>query len=231
MKSAHCLVAYHGCDAVVRDDLVTQRLKKLDHSQNAYDWLGPGAYFFEGDLKRAILFAEASAANPEKMFTRRPIATPAAVGAVLCVSSWLDMTTQDGLGEFSRALEGMIVAFQEEQKPLPDNKPAADDDVDIIHRALHSAVFRFMHEMREQLEYAPFDAVRGAFPQGAAIAENSGFRQHTHVQIAVRNNDCIMGWFLPEGAELLTEEQYAVAKARLLAMGGPGRKRRVRVRE
>lgn len=228
MKSAHCLVAYHGCDAVVRDDLVTQRLKKLDHSQNQYDWLGPGAYFFEGDLKRALLFAEASAAYPEKMFTQRPIATPAAVGVVLCVSSWLDMTTQEGLGEFSLALEGMTVAFQNEGKNLPVNRPAADDDADIIYRALDSAVFSFMHEIREHRKLAPFDAVRGAFPQGSPIAENSGFRQHTHVQIAVRNDDCIVGWFLPEGAELLTAKQYNEAQGRLAAIAGAGRKRRVR---
>lgn len=228
MKSAHCLVGYHGCDAVVRDDLVTQRLKQLDHSQNPYDWLGPGAYFFEGDLQRALLFAEASAAHPEKMFTQRPIATPAAVGVVLCVSSWLDMTTQEGLGEFSLALEGMKVAFQSEGKDLPANRPAADDDVDIIYRALDSAVFSFMHEIREHRQLAPFDAVRGAFPQGAPMAENSGFRQHTHLQIAVRNNDCIVGWFLPEGAELLTTDQYNEATQRLAAMNGNARKRRVR---
>jgi len=223
------LVAYHGCDAVVRDDPVTQRLRKLDHSQNPYDWLGPGAYFFEGDLKRALLFAEASAAHPEKMFTKHPIATPAAVGAVLCVSSWLDMTTQDGLGEFSRALAGMDVAFQAEGKALPLNRPAADDDVDIIYRALDSAVFSFMHETRERLALPEFDAVRGAFPQGAPIADNSGFRQHTHIQIAVRNNDCILGWFLPEGAKLLTAQQYDRAKAGLAARAGPARKRRIRV--
>jgi len=222
------LVAYHGCDAVVRDDLVTQRLRKLDHSQNPYDWLGPGAYFFEGDLKRALLFAEASAAHPEKMFTKRPIATPAAVGALLCVSSWLDMTTQEGLGEFSRALAGMEVAFQTEGAALPVNRPAADDDVDIIYRALDSAVFSFMHETRERVALAEFDAVRGAFPQGAPIAENSGFRQHTHIQIAVRNNDCILGWFLREGAKLLTAQQYDRAKAELAARAGPVRKRRIR---
>jgi len=229
MRSAHCLVAYHGCDAVVRDDLVTQRLRKLDHSQNPYDWLGPGAYFFEGDLKRALLFADASAAHPEKMFTQRPIATPAAVGAVLCVSSWLDMTTQEGLSEFSRALRGMEVAFRARGEALPANRPAAGDDVDIIYRALDSAVFSFMHETRLRVGLEHFDAVRGAFPQGPPVADNSGFREHTHIQIAVRNNDCILGWFLPEGANLLSADQYDKAKRQLTALAGAGRKRRVRV--
>jgi hypothetical protein len=49
MNSPSMVIAYHGCDITVRDDLVTGRIPRLDHSANKYDWLGRGAYFFEGD--------------------------------------------------------------------------------------------------------------------------------------------------------------------------------------
>lgn len=77
MIEGRLLVAYHGCDITTRDDLVSGKLAHLDHSKNPYDWLGPGAYFFEGDAERALMFANASHNNPTKMYTARPIGTPA----------------------------------------------------------------------------------------------------------------------------------------------------------
>jgi hypothetical protein len=118
-------MAFHGCDVTTRDDLVSGRLKHLDHSNNRYDWLGPGAYFFEGDLERALLFAQASHDNPEKMYTLRPIGTPAAVGAVLCVYSWLDMTTHVGIEEFSMAYEPMVTGLRARGDPVPKNRATA----------------------------------------------------------------------------------------------------------
>lgn len=54
MNAGALLAAYHGCDAVTRDDLVSGRLKNLQASENKYDWLGSGAYFFENDAARAF---------------------------------------------------------------------------------------------------------------------------------------------------------------------------------
>ena len=57
MIAGNLLIAYHGCDATTRDDLVTGAIPCLAQSRNRYDWLGPGAYFFEGDDRRALKFA------------------------------------------------------------------------------------------------------------------------------------------------------------------------------
>jgi hypothetical protein len=203
-----------------RDDLVSGRLKHLDHSNNRYDWLGPGAYFFEGDLERALMFAKASHENPEKMYTVKPIGTPAAVGVVLRIQRWLDMTTQAGIQEFAMAYEPMVEGLRQHGGPVPVNSAAGDDDVDILLRALDNAVFTFIHDVRanSKLPLPPFQAVRGAFHQGPQIAPGSGFHRSTHVQIALRDNSCVEGWFLPKGAQLLSEQQYKEAKARLTAM-------------
>ncbi len=83
MSIANTVIAYHGCDVTVRDDLVSGRLHRLDHSNNDYDWLGPGAYFFEGDVERAFFFARASHDNPEKLYTDQYAGAKARLEAAL----------------------------------------------------------------------------------------------------------------------------------------------------
>ncbi|MES2160633.1 MAG: hypothetical protein V4476_05720 [Pseudomonadota bacterium] len=213
MIEGRLLVAYHGCDITTRDDLVSGKLAYLDHSKNPYDWLGPGAYFFEGDAERALMFANASHNNPAKMYTAKPIGTPAVVGAVLRVQHWLDMTTQDGINEFILAYPALLVGLAATGSPVPKNAAASEDDADIILRKLDNAVFTFIHDIRANSspQLSSFQAVRGAFYQGAEVAPKSGFRVGTHVQIALRDNSCVVGWFLPKGGKLLTGQQYAEA--------------------
>ena len=76
------LIGYHGCDITTRDGLVTGRLQPKP-SQNPYDWLYDGMYFFEGDSARALKLAKAASGRPTQSLTRQPIATPAVVGVVL----------------------------------------------------------------------------------------------------------------------------------------------------
>lgn len=232
MSTSTALIVYHGCDITTRDDLVSGRLKHLDHSNNQYDWLGHGAYFFEGDVERALMFAQASHRNPGKRYTAKPIATPAAVGAVLQVRHWLDMTTQAGIKEFSLAYQAMAAGLQASGMAIPVNRPASDSDIDIIYRALDNAVFTWLHQARasETPPRSSFQAVRAAFHQGQKVAPTSGFHASTHIQIAVRDNNCIVGWFLPPGAELMNQDQYKEAKGRLETAVIANKKPRVRVR-
>lgn len=214
MISGNLLIAYHGCDATTRDDLVTGAIPCLAHSRNRYDWLGPGAYFFEGDERRALKFAAASHRAPLKLYTSKPIATPAVVGAALRVGRWLDMTTQAGIDEFCDAYEAMVTGLQGAGKQIPVNQSAVDE-VDILFRALDSAVFGFIHEARDAEKSLHFQAVRGAFRQGREVAPNSGFHRDSHVQIALRDNSCVLGWFLPPGARLMSRAERHDADDRL----------------
>lgn len=216
MIEGRLLVAYHGCDITTRDDLVSGKLAHLDHSKNPYDWLGPGAYFFEGDVERAFMFARASHNNPAKMYTAKPIGTPAVVGAILRVQHWLDMTTQDGIKEFTFAYPSLLAGLAATGSPVPKNAAASEDDADIILRKLDNAVFTFIHDIRANNSppSPSFQAVRGAFYQGPEVAPKSGFRAGTHVQLALRDNSCVEGWFLPKGEKLLTEPQYLEAVVR-----------------
>lgn len=228
MKAGHIVIAYHGCDVTTRDQLVSGRLAHLDNSANKYDWLGPGAYFFEDDHQRALMFANASHQVPEKRYTARPIATPAVVGAILQVQNWLDMTTQDGLQEFANAYAAVTQYYASTGKPMPANARAGDADEDILLRGLDNAVFSYMHAVRDDKGLPAFQAVRAAFHQGREIAPLSGFHINTHVQIALRDPSCVKGWFLPPGAELLADQDYVAAQNRLDVMKKANPKPRVR---
>ncbi|WP_260986198.1 hypothetical protein [Bordetella genomosp. 13] len=165
------------------------------------------------------------------MYTRQPIVTPTVVGAVLCVQSWLDMTTQDGLREFGKAHDVLIDSLRSAGSTLPRNAAAGPHDTDILLRQLDNAVFTYLHGVRDAVpQLRPYQAVRGAFPQGAPLAENSGFRRDTHIQIALRDDTCVLGWFLPAGVQLMTGDQYRQAVQALQTAKARPIERKPRVR-
>lgn len=199
MNGGQLVLAYHGCDESIRDLLVSGELAHLDPSSNRYDWLGEGVYFFENDPKRAMLFAEAASENPKKKFTAKPIVTPAIVGVVLRVNRWLDMTMQAGIADFQTAYAALADDRLQNGRRMPTNKSADIDDIDVILHHLDKAVFDTLHAARVDQKLLPYDAVKGAFPQGAEVAPSSAFKIRSHIQIALRNNKCVVGWFLVPG--------------------------------
>jgi hypothetical protein len=42
-----------------------------------------------------------------------------------------------------------------------------------------------------------YDSVKGVFWEGDELYPNAGFREKDHIQICVRNPNCIKGYFLP----------------------------------
>lgn len=73
-----------------------------------------------------------------------------------------------------------------------------------------------------------FQAVRGAFRQGAEIAPNSGFHRDSHVQIALRDLGYVKGWFLPPGSVQLSDADRVQAEARLATVRAAHPKQRRR---
>lgn len=216
MQSGHLIIGYHGCDVTTRDGLVSGRKAPL-LSSNSYDWLGPGFYVFENDRERAEAFAEHAAAAPEKRLTANPIAHPSVVGCIFSVQRCLDMTTKNGLMEFEAAANALQDGFQRTaEKPLPTNRAACELDTEGLLHCLDNAVFGFIHQHRDdQFQGIHYQAVRGAFRQGAEISPGSGFHRDSHIQIALRDPECIIGWFLPGASELLGEAGYQNARQAL----------------
>ena len=55
-----------------------------------------------------------------------------------------------------------------------------------------------MHSLIEKEESLyPIDSIRAAFIEGEEIYPGAGFNEKTHIQICIRNPNCIKGFFLP----------------------------------
>ncbi|WP_244878191.1 hypothetical protein [Blastochloris viridis] len=86
---------------------------------------------------------------------------------------------------------------------MPENKSApGQPNADRILRFLDCAVIKHLHSIldnqsAEDLQIEPFDTVRGMFTEGEQIYPGCGFKSRSHVQISVRNLDCILGIFIP----------------------------------
>ena len=74
------VLGFHGCDAEVGERLLRGEITQLAHSQNKYDWLGDGIYFWENDPLRAWEFAQRQHAKPST--SKGHVKTPFVIGAV-----------------------------------------------------------------------------------------------------------------------------------------------------
>ena len=77
---------------------------------------------------------------------------------------------------------------------LPKNSGKNDRPL----RRLDCAVIERFHKMNKDLNRPAYDSVRGIFVEGKAIYPDSGILEKTHIQICVRNPNCIKGYFAPK---------------------------------
>lgn len=193
------VLAYHGCDRTLAEKVISGKTD-LKVSKNDYDWLGEGAYFWENSPRRALRWAEYLRDNPK--LTKSKIKNPAVVGAVIELGNCLDLTDQASLDLIKR-VASLYKEFNEQTRlNMPENKQANSGDHNLLLRYLDCAVINFCHTLREDEEdLVPFDTVRGVFPEGGPLFKGSEISEKTHIQIAVRNTENILGYFWPRNAE------------------------------
>lgn len=68
---------------------------------------------------------------------------------------------------------------------------------DLLLRNLDCAVFETLHKFRSDNDEQPYDSVRGVFWEGGELYPNAGFREKDHIQLCIRNPNCIKGFFYP----------------------------------
>ena len=190
------VLAYHGCDKSVADRVLSGDTKLLQ-SKRQFDWLGPGAYFWESDPQRAQEWAEWKA-------KRGDYKKPTVIGAAIDLGNCLDLITRQDLELVKAAHASLQQTLTKAGLPMPENKsPEGRDEPDRLLRYLDCAVITHLHESMVSSDpsdasgIAPFDTVRGMFTEGAPLYDGCGFLEKSHVQIAVRNNTCIKGVFVP----------------------------------
>ena len=69
-------------------------------------------------------------------------------------------------------------------------------------RYLDRYVIELLHQYNADNGYEQFDSVRAGFWEGNEIYPTAGFMEKNHIQLCIRNYDCILGLFLPDGYQL-----------------------------
>jgi len=173
------VLGFHGCERRLADRVVARR-EHLKPSENEYDWLGHGIYFWENNPARALTWAKAHAERAAKI---SKAFEPAVVGAIIDLGKWLDLLNAASIDLVEQAYEHMKRVRDKEGVPLPSNENLSGNG-DYLLRKLDCAVINFLHDTSAEDE--PFDSVRAAFVEGGPIYKNAGFRRKNHIQICVQ---------------------------------------------
>lgn len=183
------ILGFHGCDREVGEELLNGG--QFKPSQNAYDWLGSGVYFWEANPLRGLEFIRQVKRRREAKPELPQINEPFVVGAVIELGNCLDMVSSTGVA----AVEGVYADFVEYMKAVEQPLPVNAGGDDLLLRGLDCAVLNHLHGVRAKANLPAFDSVRGVFVEGGRVFPTSGFFRKTHIQLCIRNPECIKGVF------------------------------------
>jgi len=184
--SSAFVLGYHGCDRKVAELLLLN--EPFKQSENEYDWLGHGVYFWEANPDRAWTWA----LEQEERQRKKGIAfEPEVVGAVINLGFCLDLTTTNGISTVQNGYAELRNQCEAAGVSMPTNTGGDDR----VLRRLDCAVVNFVHAVRAVHHLMPFDSVRGLFPEGGEAYSGSEFQDKTHIQICVREQESIHGVF------------------------------------
>jgi hypothetical protein len=181
------ILGFHGTDKSIVDAVLNGKAE-LKAKNNSYDWLGHGIYFWDNSPSRAMEWA--SELSKQKGSN---IKMPAVIGAILDLGYCLDLLDYKNLALLKSGYQILQSTIILSSTKLPENKGKED----LLFRELDCAVIETLHKSLEQNDEKSFDSVRGVFWEGKELYPNAGFREKDHIQICVRNMDCIKGYFLP----------------------------------
>lgn len=180
------VIGFHGCDQSTFDSVIKDG-EMLAQSENKYDWLGNGMYFWENSYERAWDWASVS----EK------VQNPAVIGAVIDLGYCLNLTDYHSANILQRGYQILTLKYEAANEPLPQNH--ANRNGITLLRDLDCAVIQELHRYHKENNIRDYDSVRGVFPEGIPPYEGAGMVDKTHIQLCVVNPNCIKGFFSPRG--------------------------------
>lgn len=185
------VLGFHGCDKAVGEKVLSSQ-ERLMPSENEYDWMGHGIYFWENNPKRALEYANVIKNYPERV--NNPIQTPFVIGAIIDLGHCLNLLEAKSIEIVKQGFETFL-KMQESSgfQQLPENKKIEDGFPMLRH--LDCAVMQTIHAYRKERKELEFDSVRAMFPEGKPIYATAGFLEKNHIQICIRNPNCIKGYF------------------------------------
>lgn len=171
MRGGLRVVGYHGTSGGVARKILRGGFRP---SQNDYDWLGFGTYFFEENEEHAREWARERFADD-----------PAVIGAAIDLAGVLDLTEHGALKALKRTAGLMQHVFRRTGTSLPKNRSDG--------RRFFDRMLIDVHCETSRADGVEFPVVRGLFEEGSVIHSASHIRDLTHIQLAVRDNRAILG--------------------------------------
>lgn len=104
------IIGFHGCDKSVADKVLSGK-NPLRKSNNSYDWLGHGIYFWENNPQRALEYAESLKANPTRC--KEKITKPAVIGAIISLGHCLNLLDS----KYLKHVKELTICFGWQAKP------------------------------------------------------------------------------------------------------------------
>lgn len=202
--SPQIVVGFHGCDRSTADRIIQQNTH-LSSSENKYDWLGHGIYFWEGSYERALDWAK----NSSK------VSNPAVIGAFIQLGNCLDLLDTAKIEYLKLGYKILEKEANKLQIALPQNKSFRNGIS--FNRELDCEVIQRIHQFNNELianrldlpntegenrvviqrHHDFIDSVRGMFPEGNEVYPGAGFLSQNHIQLCIVNPNCIIGYFNP----------------------------------
>ena len=180
------ITGFHSCDKETGIRVLSGQ-DQLIPSNNTWDWLGGGVYFWEQNPVRALEYAIESAKGKQK--NKIPIKTPLVIGAIIELGNCLNLIEPASIAIVKEAYNALEKVAKQSNEKMPVNRGA--------NRALDCAVIQYMHESNKTEGTAAYDTIRCAFQEGGAVYKDSNFFERLHIEICVLNTNLIKGYFLP----------------------------------
>jgi len=169
--SPRSVVGCHGCTLPIAQAILAEG--QFRHSENRYDWLGRGVYFWEYAPYRALEWARLLGLQRGE----EPAVLVATIRLGNCVNL-MDVNHHADLVDTH-----LWLVEQHGEQNLPSNTARGGHYLDRL-------VIDTMCELSAQFG-PPIQTVRGSFAEGEPIYPGSKILSLAHTQIAVRDLSCI----------------------------------------
>jgi hypothetical protein len=171
------VLGYHGCRKGFAEGVRSGRIT-LDFwkpSQNVYDWLGEGIYFWEGSPTRAMQWASLQFGDDADVLK-----------VEIDLGNCLDLVESTYHSAIRATYRNLRTVYRSLGWTLPKNRKRRHDlDCLVINQSV-----LFMERLAGQ-QGILFQSVRGVFEEGRPLFPGSAIRSESHIQIAVRDIQCL----------------------------------------
>lgn len=189
-KTPAYIYGFHGCTVKTYNKVIYESML-LPQSENEYDWLGHGIYFWENSYQRAVEWANSHYGEEGRV-----------IGAFIDLGYCLDLTDYNNSAILKESYNVLKSLCDIGNEPMPVNK-SGGSPIDKLVRCLDCSVIQTVHEYNKANNNKAYDSVRGMFEEGKEMYPGAGFREKTHTQVCIINPNCIKGFFVPRS--IITE--------------------------